>query len=234
MQKIRMSRLTESIKAKEIVSQNSNPFILKKDEEGLHAINDPAAQFFKSNNGAPAIQAKPESDTSGNDVIQRQEHPDVTNTTAPTPPVPDSYRARKCLEHPEFPNFGCFARELKLDIDENMWNNAHQFYQVAALHPGDKDVMWDTFLRYGLGVNLLKTSFGFLGAKDTLGTVLSYGAGIGLKSYDLLKNGKLQLDVPIPLGKNLSLDLKLDLNTDTNNLSNIKSLDTSVGIRGHF
>lgn len=229
-----MSRLTESIKTKEIAAQNSNPFFLKKGEAGLHAKNDPAAQFFKSNNRAPAIQTKLESDTSGNDVIQRQEHPDVNNTTAPTPPVPGSFRARKCLEHPEFPNFGCFAQELKLDIDENMWNNAHQFYQVAALHPGDKDMMWDTFLRYGLGVNLLKTSFGFLGAKDTLGTVLSYSAGVGLKSFDLLKNGKLQLDVPIPLGKNLKLDLKLDLNTDPNNLSNIKGINTSVGVSGHF
>ncbi len=227
-----MSKLPEFINANENTTQNSNPFFYKKVEGESPVKHGPISPFFKGNNGVPTIQAKPE--TPGNDIIQRQEHPDVSNTTPPSPPVPGSYRARKCLEHPEFPNFGCFAQELKLDIDENMWNNAHQFSRVAALHPGDKDMMWNTFLRYGLGVNLLKTSFGFLGAKDTLGTVLSYGAGAGLKSYDLLKNGKLQLDVPIPLGKNLNLDLKLDLNTDPNNLSSIKSVDTSIGISGHF
>ncbi len=227
-----MSKLPEFIKANENTTQNSNPFFYKKGEGESPVKNGPVSPFFTGNNAVPGIQAKPE--TSGNDIIQRQEHPDDTKTTAPSPPVPGSYRAKKCLEHPGFPNFGCFAQELKLDIDENMWNNAYQFSRVATLYPGDKDMMWNTFLRYGLGVNLLKTSFGFLGAKDTLGTVLSYGAGVGLKSYDLLKNGKLQLDVPIPLGKDLSLDLKLDLNTDPNNLSSIKSLDTSVGISGHF
>jgi hypothetical protein len=231
MQKTGMSKLPEFIKANENTTQNSDPFFYKKGERKSTVKNSPASPFFSGNNGVPSIQAKPETP---DDIIQRQEHPDVTNTTTPGPPVPGSYRAKKCLEHPEFPNFGCFAQELKLDIDENMWNNAHQFSRAAVLYPGNKDMMWDTFLRYGLGVNLLKTSFGFLEAKDTLGTVLSYGAGAGLKSYDLLKNGKLQLDVPIPLGKDLSLDLKLDLNTDPNNLSSVKSLDTSVGISGHF
>ncbi len=219
-----MGKLLEFIKANEQAKPGSIPFFNKNGESG--------APFFAGNNSAPIVQAKPEN--AGAEIIQRQEHPDDINTGAPSQPVPGSYRARKCMEHPEFPNFGCFAQELKLDIDENMWNNAHQFYRIAALYPGDKDMMWETFLRYGIGVNLLKTSFGFLGAKDTLGTVLSYGVGVGFKSFDLLKNGKLQLDVPIPLGKDLNLDLKLDLNTDPNNLSGIKSLDTSVGISGHF
>lgn len=230
--KIGMSKLPEFIKTNDNTIQNITPFFYKKGQGESLLKNGPMSPFFTGINRGPSIQAKPEA--SGNDIIQRQEHPDVTNTNAPNPPVPGSYRARKCMQHPEFPNFGCFAQELKLDIDENMWKNAHQFYLVSALHPGDKDMMWDTFLRYGIGVNLLKTSFGFLGAKDTLGTVLSYGAGVGLKSYDLLKNGKLQLDVPIPLGKNLNLDLKLDLNTDPNNLSNIKDINTSVGLSGHF
>lgn len=229
-----MGKITEAIPENANAPKSSAPFFLKKAGERLHTKNDSASPFFNTNNSVPAVQTKPEIDIAGNDTIQRQEHPDPSNTPAPNPPAPGSYRARKCLEHPEFPNFGCFATELKLDIDENVWNNAYHFYQAATLHPGDKDLMWDTFLRYGLGVNLLKTSFGFLGAKDTLGTVLSYGAGVGLKSFDLLKNGKLRLDVPIPLGKDLNLDLKLDLNTDPNNLSNVKDVSTSVGISGHF
>ena len=94
--------------------------------------------------------------------------------------------------------------------------------------------MLDTFLRYGLGVNLLQTSFGFLGANKTLATVLSYGTGVGLKSYEFLKSGKLELDVPIPLGKGVNLDLKLDLNADPNNLTKIQGVNTGVGISGHF
>ena len=102
------------------------------------------------------------------------------------------------------------------------------------MYPGNNDMMWNTFLRYGLGVNLLQTSFGFLGASKTLGTALSYGTGIGLKSYEFFKSGKLELDVPIPLGKDLNLNLKLDLNADPNNLTNVKDVNTGIGISGHF
>ena len=101
-------------------------------------------------------------------------------------------------------------------------------------YPGDNELMWNTFLRYGLGVNLLKTSFGFAGANKTLGTLLSYGTGIGLKSYEFLQSGKLELDLPITLGRGLQLNLNLDLNADPNNLTNIKSVNTGIGISGHF
>ena len=92
--------------------------------------------------------------------------------------------------------------------------------------------MWNTFLRYGLGVNLLQTSFGFLGANETLGTALSYGTGIGLKSFDFFQNGVLELDVPIPLGRGVNLDLLLDLNADPNNLTNIRGVRAGVGFSG--
>ena len=176
-------------------------------------------------------------------IIQRQEQPDAEVTKATTekpdeatPPVTwgGSPRMKRCYKNPQFPDFDCFTTALKLDIDENLWNNAHHFYRAATLHPGDNDLMWNTFLRYGLGVNLLKTSFGFAGANATLGTALSYGTGIGLKSYEFFKNGKLELDLPIPLGKGVNLDLKLDLNADPNNLSNIKQVNTGIGVSGHF
>jgi hypothetical protein len=190
----------------------------------------------------PMIQTKCPGCEKEDKMVQRQEEPDttVTKTDTSDPNVPATTpkrgfsRAGKCNTSPEFPNFGCFTTALKLDIDENLWNNAHQFYRVATLFPDDKELMWNTFLRYGLGANLLQTSFGFLGANKTLGTALSYGTGIGLKSYGLFKNGKLELDIPIPLGKDLNLDLKLDLNTDPNNLTNIKGVNTGIGIRGHF
>ncbi len=207
------------------------------------SINDQPF-FSKTQNKFSGIQKKCATCKKEEGMIQRQEQPDesVTKTDTPDPnntpattPTPGfRNRAGKCKTSPEFPNFGCLTQALKLDIDENLWSNAHQFYRVASLYPGDKDLMWNTFLRYGLGVNLLKTSFGFAGANETLGKVLSYGTGIGLKSYEFFKNGKLELDLPIPLGKGVSLDLKLDLNADPNNLSNIKQVDTGIGISGHF
>lgn len=176
-------------------------------------------------------------------MVQRQEESgeSVTKTDTPdtkgspaTTPTPGFSRAGKCKTSPEFPNFVCLTQALKLDIDENLWNNSYQFYRVATLFPDDEELMWNTFLRYGLGVNLLQTSFGFLGANKTLGTALSYGTGIGLKSFEFLKSGKLELDLPIPLGKGLNLELKLDLNTNPNDLTKVKGVNTGIGIRGHF
>ena len=205
--------------------------------------------FSKSHNNSgiqasPIVQTKCASCEQEDKTIQRQEQPDesVTKTDTPDPnntpattPTPGfRNRAGKCKTTPEFPNFSCLTQALKLDIDENLWNNAHQFYRVASLYPGDNELMWNTFLRYGLGVNLLKTSFGFLGVNKTLGTALSYGTGIGLKSFEFFKNGKLELDLPIPLGNDLNLDLKLDLNADPNNLANVKGVNTGIGISGHF
>lgn len=124
--------------------------------------------------------------------------------------------------------------QVKLDIDKNLWNNAHQFYRVATLHPGDDELMWNTFLRYVLGVNLLQTSFGFLGAGKKWGNILSFGTGVGLKSYDFFKNSELKLDILIPLGKGVNLDIKFDLNADPNNLTDVKGVDTTIGISCRF
>jgi hypothetical protein len=192
---------------------------------------------------APTLQKKCAHCEEEDKMIQRQEQPgeSVTKTDTPDPntptapaPVPRSLRVGKCNSTPEFHNVSCLTQALKLDVDDNLWNNASQFYRVASLYPGDNDMMWNTFLRYGLGVNLLKTSFGFLGASKTLGTALSYGTGIGLKSYEFFKSGKLELNVPIPLGKDIDLNLKLDVNADPNNLTNVKGVNTGIGISGHF
>jgi len=168
-------------------------------------------------------------------VIQREEEPDATVATDSSPGfAASSARTDRCYTNPEFPDFLCLAQALKLDVDENLWNNAHYFYRTAALYPGDDEMMWDTFMRYGLGVNLLQTSFGFLGADETLGTILSYGTGIGIKSYDFFQNGVLELDVPIPIGPDVNLDLRLDLIADPDNLRNVTSVAAGVGVSGHF
>ena len=172
-------------------------------------------------------------------VLQRQEQADVVVTedispdpeaTPATRPTGGSPRANQCYTNPEFPDFRCLAYALKLDIDENLRNNAHQFYLTASLYPDDNERMWNTFMRYGLGVNLLQTSFGFLGANETLGTVLSYGTGIGLKSFEFFQSGLLELDVPIPLGHGVNLDLLLDIHADPDNLTNVREAKAMVGL----
>ena len=104
------------------------------------------------------VQAKCTSCEQNDNLIQRQEQPgetitkDVSSdaTESPTPTTGGgSFRAKRCNAHPEFPDFRCFAYELKLDVDENLRNNAYRFYQVASLHPDDNKLMWNTFLRYG-------------------------------------------------------------------------------------
>jgi len=176
-------------------------------------------------------------------IIQRQEQtePPKGGTGESSGPIlpsasPGSGSARtsRCYDNPEFPNFPCLASALKLDIDENLWANAHQFYRVASLYPGNNELMWETFMRYGLGVNLLQTSFGFLGADETLGTALSYGTGVGLKTYNFFQNGVLELDIPVSLGGGLNLDFQLDLNADPDNLTSVQGVNTGVGLSGHF
>ncbi len=244
-------KTAESKTVSPIIQRKAAGSFFKKGNESFFGNETMVEQspFFNraiSNNpsgNGKSIQTKCTSCEQKDNLIQRQEQPDQTITKDVSPDTTESstpntgggsFRAKRCNAHPEFPDFRCFAYELKLDVDENLRNNAYRFYQVASLHPDDNELMWNTFLRYGLGVNLLQTSFGFLGANNTLGTVLSYGTGIGLKSYDFFKNGVLKLDVPIPLGRGVNLDLQLDLNTDPNNLTNVRSVNTSIGITGHF
>lgn len=86
--------------------------------------------------------------------IQRQERsgsPEGKSGSEPVLSSPtrsgNSARTSRCYTTPEFPDFRCLASALKLDIDENVWINAHQFYRVASLFPGDNELMWNTFWR---------------------------------------------------------------------------------------
>lgn len=210
-----------------------NPFFSKGKEKSFFKTGKEDSFFVHSH--GPGIQKKGTQES----IIQRQESPDEPETKDPKQPITSQPLRRpprftKCNLNPEFPDFGCFAGQLKLDVDDNLRNNAHQFYSVATLHPGDKELMWNTFMRYGLGVNLLQTSFRFLGADKKWSNVLSYGTGLAMKSYQFLQSGELKLDIPIPLGNGVNLDIKFDLNVDPNNMRDVRGVNTSVGISGRF
>ena len=189
------------------------------------------------------IQRKPEQS-----MIQRDEDPVATvtkdatpsNTAAPSPagsgPPSPSFRTNRCFTNPEYPNFPCLLAALKLDVDENLWNNAHHFYRTASLYPGRNDLMLDTFMRYGVGLNNLETIYGFMGADETTSTVLSYLTGIGLKAYTFTDSGELTLDIPWEITDGLNLEFNLDLNANPDNLFNTREWDVNagVGLTGHF
>ena len=83
-------------------------------------------------------------------------------------------------------------------------------------------------------MNLLQTSFRFLGTDKKWSDILSYGSGIGMKAYQFTQTGELKLDFKIPLKKDLNLDVKFDLNADPNDPTKIKGVDTGIGISGRF
>lgn len=166
---------------------------------------------------------------------EEREPKDISQSPTQQPaPANKPLRIGSCLANPEFPDFGCFAAQLKLNVDQNLINNAHRFLQIATLYPGDSKLMWDTFLRYGMGVNLLQTSFRFLGTDRKWSNILSYGTGIGMKAYQFTQTGQLKLDFQIPLKKDLNLDIKFDLNADPNDPTKINGVDSGIGISGRF
>jgi hypothetical protein len=185
------------------------------------------------------IQRKWEDSGHHENLIQRQEQPEPPETKPVSPdvnpPVPlgRKPRAAKCSLDPRFPDFGCYGQQLKLDIDENLFNNAHQFTRVATLFPGDNKLMLDTFLRYGIGKNLLETSFGFAGFDKKWSSRLSNATGVALKTYDLVNTGQLKLDLQLPIGDNLKLDIKLDLNTKPKTKDD-ETFNTVIGVSGNF
>ena len=193
-------------------------------------------------NSRNLIQRQPEEQ---DELIQRQEaeQPDATVTATVSPDAtentpagsePSSFRAGICMRNPAFPDFPCLLRALKLDVDDNIRTNAHHFFRIATLFPDRPDLMWNTFMRYGIGVNLLQTTYGFLGAEGMLNNVLSYGTGIGFKAYDFAKNGVLTLDLPIPLTDSLNLELNFDLAADPTDRYRVRGLQTGVGLSGSF
>jgi len=202
------------------------------------AQSKPRSSFFNAAvNTAPAsesIMKKKEV------LVQKQdEHEDESVTKgnetekgrqpAGSSPAP-SFRAQQCSAHPKFGQVGCLIGAVKLDIDDNLRNNAWHFYQVANLHPGDDKLMTETFMRYGLGINLLNTTFESLGADGKLKTLLSYGTGIGLKAKTFKDTGEVNLDIPIPITKDTSLNVQLDLKTDPASGYQFEKFETFVNI----
>ncbi|KZS38157.1 hypothetical protein AWE51_19120 [Aquimarina aggregata] len=222
--------------AQEIVQAKRDPFFKKEGKRGFFSNSNQKESSFFTSYTDTIVQRKPaiqKDDDPARDAARERER-ETNSASNQRRRQRGTSPADRCYINPQFPDFRCLAYALKLNIDENLYNNAHHFYRIASLYPNNNELMWNTFLRYGLGTNLLQTSFGFLGANETLGTVLSYGTGIGLKSYEFFQSGQLQLDMPIPLGRGVNLDLQFDLNANPDNLMDIRGVSGGVGFSGHF
>ena len=230
-----LSMCNVGLAAKQNLSNvDSAPLVSGKgipDNEQIHIRPEAQKQKLqmKSENESSELKLVPAQEPSI-PIIQKQE--DVLNTEE-SPDVASSVPGI-CSLNPVFPDFRCFIIHLKRNIDTNLYNNAHHFTQIASLYPDDSQMMQDAFMRYGLGVNILETSYQFLGADAGLATGLAYGTGIGLKAFDLFSNGELLLDYQINLTDDVNLDLRLDLHANPDDLLDIRDFNTGVGISGHF
>ena len=221
---------------RDFFSRNAESNFFKDEQPDKSSFFKPATD---AGIGSDMVQRKCAACEQNEKTIQRQEAPEEPEQKPSSPdeastPLTRRPRLTNCRNDPRFPDFGCYSQQLKLDIDENLINNAHQFSRVATLFPGDNQLMLDTFLRYGIGKNLLETSFQFAGVNKKWSSVLSYGTGGLLKTYDLAANGKLQLDVQIPLKKDLNLEFKLDLDLAKDDPSKEKQGGATVGVSGRF
>jgi hypothetical protein len=231
-------------KAMATSARSNNPFFQQESNHNFFSAKTASTPFFTAKHTTrPAVQRKCAACAQEENMVQRQEQPESPETKPVSPdntesvaPVPFNKkpRAANCSSDPKFPNLGCYGQQLKLDIDENLLNNAHQFSRVATLFPGDNKLMLDTFLRYGIGKNLLETSFGFAGVNKKWGSILSYGTGIALKSYGVLKDGNLKLDIQVPMGKGVNLDVKFDYTKNPENPGEEKGINTVIGVSGSW
>ena len=205
--------------------KNDHPNLIIGVEENGHAVS--AANQMTPSTSEPMVAMSPNDNAMSN--IQRQEI--EKNEIGPDA---SSSLPGFCESNPEFPDFYCFMTHLKRNVDENLYNNAHHFTRIASLYPDDTQRMEDAFFRYGLGLNVLETSFQFLGTGEGWATGLGIGTGIGLKTYDFFNNGELLLDYQIELSDGVNLDLNFDLNVNPDDLSDVREVRTGIGISGHF
>ena len=130
----------------------------------------------------------------------------------------------------------CLISQFKENIDENLAANAHHFYRIGSLFPDDPEMLQNAFFRYGVGLNLLETSFRFIGVDDDMVTPVSLATGIILKGVTFVKDGAFVFDYQYELPNGLNLEFSIDLQGDPENLDDPSSynINAGVGLIGTF
>jgi hypothetical protein len=137
-------------------------------------------------------------------------------------------------ETPEFPDFPGLLDALELNVGKNLRENAHHLYRASILHPDEPGLLQDTFMRYGLGLNVLKTSYRFAGFEQGTADKLAVGTGILFKGLTFVQEGEFTLDFQVDVGKGLKLETNLDLAVDPDNVTQVRKAGVQFGLLGHF
>jgi hypothetical protein len=137
-------------------------------------------------------------------------------------------------DEPKFPDLPILLEKLELDLGKNLQDYGHHLYAAAALHPDEPDVLKDAFARYALGLNVLKTSFGFAGFKPDTANKLAVGTGILFKSLTFVRQGELTLDFQFDIGRGLKLQTNISLGVNPKDATEVRKGDVNVGIVGRF
>jgi hypothetical protein len=131
-------------------------------------------------------------------------------------------------------DFPLFLEKLKLDIGKNLLDNGHHFYQAATLHGDEPKVLEDTFFRYGLGLNVLKTGFRYAGFKGDAADKVAVGTGVLLKGLTFVRQGEFVLDFQVDVGGGFKFETNLQLGMNPKDLSDVKKAGVNIGLVRRF
>jgi Domain of unknown function (DUF4157) len=137
-------------------------------------------------------------------------------------------------EPPRFPDVPGLLSALDDDIGENLFNYGHHFYRLATLYPDRPDLLQQAFGRYALGANVLETAYQFIGAEPGTAEALALGTGILFKGFNFVRDGELVIDYQFDLGRGVKLEAGLDLAVDPEDLTDVKKVEPSLSLVGHF
>lgn len=166
-------------------------------------------------------------------LVQRQSNPGPAQSgpkkKSAMPPAPAGP-----VINPRTPLLYNLIGDLKNDINANIYTNAHHFLRIVNLYPENSQMMEEAFFRYGLGINVLQTTYGYLGADSGMADVLAYSTGITLKAVTFINDGAFTFDYQLPLSDRLNMEFSIDLYTMPDDRLQLQSLSTSLGVTGHF
>jgi hypothetical protein len=172
-------------------------------------------------------------------VVQQGGAPASTAAqSSATPSVGSAARAGVIQRQPEperkLRDFPLFLEKLKLDIGKNLLDNGHHFYQAATLHRDEPKVLEDTFFRYGLGLNVLKTSFRYAGLKGDTADKVAVGTGVLLKGLTFVRQGEFVLDFQVDVGGGFKFETNLQIGVNPKDVSEVRKAGVSIGLVRRF
>jgi len=92
----------------------------------------------------------------------------------------------------------------------------------------------DTFFRYGLGLNVLKTSFRYAGFKGDAADKVAVGTGVLLKGLTFVRQGEFTLDFQVDVGGGFKFETNLQLGVNPKDVSEVRKAGVNIGLVRRF